>query len=370
MHSYLAKTKADIREILEKEFNKKAVPDSDVIGIITKFYETDNTISYHDGLVSAIKEFYREGFNMKNTFLFDLQKMCRSDDKGFTITDRLDVIKEVATRTGKYTLNQMPFAHVYTRSDVDLSGRDDIILISSHVDTVPSIDECFCEKAKALTLSGTSEFLRGTFDNTATNAALLSAMMYGALPENVVIAFTGDEETGRCNGAKDALICLGKQNIFPCAAFALDVTYMGKTHSHGNDKTYTCITFENNFGLTEDLMKSWLNAPDKDFLIQVEPKGAKDTKKALVGFDRKNISVEPAWFDEGAFYKKAKIPFGGSICLPVYSSGQKYSMHSPYGVYMFPDVYERYIENLTHVVKETALTLAKVREAEKDEVER
>ena len=69
-------------------------------------------------------------------------------------------------------------------------------------------------------------FYKGTYDNLSTNAAMLILMLEANLPDNVVFAFTGDEETGRCGGAKEvSKYLLEKGANLTC--IALDVTYEG-----------------------------------------------------------------------------------------------------------------------------------------------
>ena len=64
-----------------------------------------------------------------------------------------------------------------------VAGQD-IVLISSHIDCVYS--RCFCEEI--------DECYKGTFDNSLTNAAVIFNMLNGLFADNVVVAFTGDEE--------------------------------------------------------------------------------------------------------------------------------------------------------------------------------
>ena len=59
--------------------------------------------------------------------------------------------------------------------------------MSSHVDCEAGITECFSREEK-------DDILKGTYDNSITNTAILALMMEGYLPEQVIIAFTGDEE--------------------------------------------------------------------------------------------------------------------------------------------------------------------------------
>jgi hypothetical protein len=68
--------------------------------------------------------------------------------------------------------------------------------------------------------------IRGTLDNSATNAVALHQMLVGSLDPQVVVAFTGDEE-GDCRGADAALSCcsgLGEVLGLPEMVVTLDLT--------------------------------------------------------------------------------------------------------------------------------------------------
>ena len=79
----------------------------------------------------------------------------------------------------------------------------------------------------------------GTYDNAATNAAILNLMLEGTLPEYVLVAFTGDEERG-CKGAKHLMGMLSAAGVTIRHLFVLDVTDMGWVE--GSD-----FTIENDF---------------------------------------------------------------------------------------------------------------------------
>ena len=122
--------------------------------------------------------------------LEDLSLINRSNKHKFTEENRLNKIREL--------LADSPYQETYTHecyslwSKVPLSKLpQDVILITSHTDVVGSITECSSK------LDNTTGFYTGTYDNQGTNAALVIMMKEHELPENVVLAFTGDEETGR-----------------------------------------------------------------------------------------------------------------------------------------------------------------------------
>lgn len=66
----------------------------------------------------------------------------------------------------------------------------------------------------------------GTFDNSITNASIVYLMLSRALPRNVIVAFTGDEEeTSR--GALDVSRFIEDHNLDVLNIFVLDVTEEG-----------------------------------------------------------------------------------------------------------------------------------------------
>ncbi|MFQ9022476.1 MAG: hypothetical protein ACLR6J_16980 [Parabacteroides merdae] len=54
---------------------------------------------------------------------------------------------------------------------------------------------------------------KGTFDNSATNAAVIDLMLRGELDESVLVAFTGDEEKDSA-GAIEIMQMLAGWNVW------------------------------------------------------------------------------------------------------------------------------------------------------------
>lgn len=67
---------------------------------------------------------------------------------------------------------------------------------------------------------------KGTFDNSATNAAVIDLMLRGELDESVLVAFTGDEEKDSA-GAIEIMQMLGRMECLVGKALVLDVTNEG-----------------------------------------------------------------------------------------------------------------------------------------------
>ena len=103
-------------------------------------------------------------------------------------TERLELIQELLKETG-YRLTEVGLCHLYSKIPLTelKEKQDSIIVISSHVDTHENITEPFSEIRE-------ENKLYGTYDNSITNAAVLTLMLEERLPEHVVVAFTGNEE--------------------------------------------------------------------------------------------------------------------------------------------------------------------------------
>ena len=104
-----------------------------------------------------------------------------------------------------------------------------MIVISSHIDSSEDITKFYAESVD-------DETIRGTFDNTLTNAAALSLMREGALPDNVVFAFTADEERSGL-GATDVVAYLRKasKSMFAIVLDVSDVGYGKVNYTLEND---------------------------------------------------------------------------------------------------------------------------------------
>ena len=139
---------------------------------------------------------------------------CKDDGQNFTVTDRIDVIKQALHGTAYKLLAEDGLFLLYGKRTIQPDS--DVILISSHIDCV--FTRCFCQEEE--------QYYRGTFDNSFTNAALLLEMQQDAFPDNVVIAFTGDEEKDS-GGAIAVNVYLTRLACRIKFAVVLDVTLAG-----------------------------------------------------------------------------------------------------------------------------------------------
>lgn len=139
---------------------------------------------------------------------------CKDNGECFTVTDRVSVIEQMLENTDYRLISRQPLALLYAKREVCEGDR--VLLVSSHIDCV--YGSCFCKDE--------GDCLRGTFDNSFTNAALLCCMLRNALPDNVVVAFTGNEESDS-QGAVQAVVALGQMGCEAKAVLVLDVTNEG-----------------------------------------------------------------------------------------------------------------------------------------------
>lgn len=139
---------------------------------------------------------------------------CKDDGENFVVPDRVAVIEGLLVKSDYKVIAREPLALVYAKRE--LSAGDSVVLVSAHVDCL--YDACFCAEE--------GDFLRGTFDNSFGNAAILWQMLAGTLPGNVVVAFTGDEERDS-HGAVQTLLALGRMQCEIKFALVLDVTNTG-----------------------------------------------------------------------------------------------------------------------------------------------
>lgn len=164
------------------------------------------------------------GDHMTQDQLITLTRECISTacyDNGFEFTrrDRLDLIERYAQRTlyRQHRAGSLATVFVHEGFQEARAQGAPTILIGSHVDS--AYQDHWAE------LEG--DVLRGTVDNGATNAALISLMLDGALPPNVIITFNGDEED-ESRGISQAIRYIHRETkLFGPIAFTviLDVTF-------------------------------------------------------------------------------------------------------------------------------------------------
>ena len=164
---------------------------------------------------------------------FDILKAvtvdCKDNGESFTVADRVAAIEHMLEKMGYRLISRQPLALLYAKREIREGDR--VLLISSHIDCV--YGGCFCNDE--------GDCLRGTFDNSFTNAAVLWTMLQTNFPDNVVVAFTGNEESDS-QGAVQTVVALGQMGCEVAAALVLDVTNEGW-------ESGALFTLENDLGI-------------------------------------------------------------------------------------------------------------------------
>ncbi len=131
-------------------------------------------------------------------------------------TDRIDQIEKILDGRGYHVMKKDLFVLCY-KVPVD-EIEEPVTVISSHVDTHEGITNPFSELID-------NKKLWGTYDNSITNAGVLTLMLEGRLPDSVIVAFTGNEEHGM-RGASDFARYLTEAGI-QARVIVTDVTPRG-----------------------------------------------------------------------------------------------------------------------------------------------
>lgn len=145
-----------------------------------------------------------------------LQKVCvTSTDNGtsFVDTTRLNVIRNILSPSSYQEVYTGDLCFLFSKRPIEGQA---IVLISSHIDSV--YKQCFYADAGVM--------YKGTFDNSLTNAAVLWCMQHDVLGENVVVAFTGDEEKDS-HGCHEVMRVLEEHGCTVKFVITTDVTEEG-----------------------------------------------------------------------------------------------------------------------------------------------
>lgn len=174
-------------------------------------------------------------------------------DGKFKSLERLNVIqKEVETSGSRYKLiaGKNNYFKLYGQASLEeLADKyNKVVLVSSHADNLqmePKFDD-------------RGAMINGIFDNSSTNASCVYAMKYAELPENVLFAFTSNEEDDS-KGAKKVAKKIEKYfNWMSIDAITLDVT-LG-LHNGADFTLENALLFKVNEG--EEFLDKILNATE------------------------------------------------------------------------------------------------------------
>ena len=252
----------------------------------------------------------------------------RDDGKKFTDSWRIERIDGLLWNSRYRRLNPDGLYVLYGVKPLAQIERP--VVISTHVDCVPAMTRLFTEEC------GTDQ-IRGTYDNAITNAAALWLMLENRLPDNVLVAFTGDEERDS-KGAVQLTRYLSRIGKRPDLVTVLDVTDMG--WAEGAD-----FTVENNF---------WTDALGRIVIaVAMEASGnwrfvPEDVDEVPGYVPRALVIPEEAEADESWEYdEEDQACF--SLCLPVCGP-----MHSNQGVLARKSGCQAYLDALERIIRALA----------------
>ena len=262
-----------------------------------------------------------------NKFMNILKQMMvlnYDNGKKFKITDRLDVICELLWDSDYRRINPQGLFHMYAKQPLD--KIDNLVIVSTHVDCHKNIDNCYAEIIDDNTI-------KGTFDNGLTNAIMVNLMLENKLSDNIIIAFTGDEEEGS-RGAKDVVKYMKNKGIDDYTVVILDVTDMGWDENAD-------YTIENNFWeekfnkkiqmIISQLNGKWLFVPSY-------------VERIPADIPSENVIYQEAEADESWDYDEKDVRCF-SFCIPTCGD-----MHSNEGIYARLKSCDVYMENLVRVL--------------------
>ncbi len=230
---------------------------------------------------------------------------CKDNGMEFTVADRIAVIERLLGGTSYMPIAREPLALLFAKHR-PVEGEK-VVLVSSHVDCV--YGKCFCNDE--------GDCFRGTFDNSFGNAAVLWCMINDTLPDNVVVAFTGDEEKDS-HGVYQALEALKKYGCELSCAIVQDVTNVGW-------ESGALFTIENDLGF--DILRAY------NIVSSLETYSGKFAFRHF---------AEP---DESWNYAERGIPCL-TLCAPVGGD-----MHSDEGVLLRKESAMEYCDALAHLAK-------------------
>ena len=245
----------------------------------------------------------------------------RDNGKRFKQTDRLDAIASLLWDSRYRRIDSAGLFHMYAVMPPERIGGS-VVVVSSHVDCAEGITRCFARR------SGDG-VMRGTYDNAITNAAIIRAMLDGRLPDDVLVAFTGDEEQGS-KGADDVALFLKSRGLSVRAIVVLDVTDEG-----WEDRAD--FTVENDF---------WREPLARKVVSFAESTGCRwrfvpsDLQAIPACLDAARLVPREAEPDESWQYDEHHLPCF-SFCLPV-----RGEMHSDEGVLVRKASFEQYCQAL------------------------
>lgn len=222
----------------------------------------------------------------------------------FTRRDRLDAVMDILEDSGYKKVNSSGLFELYAWDGI---LPDTALLISTHIDCVPSITRCWAEEYD-------SDTLKGTFDNLITNVMAVYLMKKNLLDKKTIVAFTGDEEEDSRGAAELIDYLCGNHVRFK--TIVLDVTDMGWDEN-------AQFTIENNFWEDPFGRKVIQAAKESGCEWRFVPSDENDIPNYV---PKDNLIPEEADCDEAWEYDEENVECF-SLCIPVNGN-----MHSNSGV--------------------------------------
>lgn len=136
-----------------------------------------------------------EGVGMLGSIAMIMDKVnvpSVDDGERFVVADRVNGIASLLSGSKYRALKSDGLSHIYALPGFDLTGS--VILLSCHVDSM----------YKHHWYKAADDAWIGTFDNSISTAVVIDLMLRASLPQQLLIAFTGDEEHD-LGGADDVM---------------------------------------------------------------------------------------------------------------------------------------------------------------------
>lgn len=256
---------------------------------------------------------------------------CSDNGRQFVKRDRIHLIEGDLEGTSYSLYATKPLAFIYKHTDY-IEGAP-TILISTHIDSLYTEYHSRCEGDNFI----------GTYDNSATNAIAVSLMRDNNLPPQVLVAFTGNEESEMAGA--DQAIKLLRQGRGNCDylefVLTLDLTYEGYP-----EKAYT---IENVFCRETSLSGSILKFEKEE--------STKEYLRSIVN-DPEAARTEDDDPDESWQYDEHGLN-GASLCLPCDPVDGE-DMHSEEGVRIMKRSVDAYAEVLSVMAKRIVSDISKL----------
>ncbi len=152
---------------------------------------------------------------MDNSILQKITVPCLNISGNINKKRKADIIRGLLL-SSKWHLQKFDeeYNFLMYMQDSSFDTNKKYVLISTHIDTVYEMDNCFSQVQ--------DPYFFGTYDNSLTNAVVIDNMLKNKFGNNVIIVFTGNEEYGM-SGAHD--VCQSLKNVNIEHVIVLDVTY-------------------------------------------------------------------------------------------------------------------------------------------------